>query len=67
MTTKIKDIDTSTGKEIVRTATADELAALEIANAESEAMKAETLAKQEAKAAALVKLGITADELAALL
>lgn len=67
MTIEIKDIDTATGEEIVRVATNDEITAMEIAAAEIEAMKLAETAKQAAKTAVLDKLGLTAEELAAVL
>ncbi len=56
---------------IDREATADEAAAIEAAQIEAQAAaaqaEADRLAKEQARAAALAKLGLTADEAAALL
>jgi ribosomal protein L9 len=52
--------------DLVRNATADEAAALEAQRAEAEAQAEAQTAKAEAKASALAKLGLTADEAAAL-
>jgi len=50
----------------VRNATADEAAQIEAAQAEAEAQAEAVEAKAAAKASALEKLGLTADEAAAL-
>jgi hypothetical protein len=52
--------------DLVRNATADEAAAIEAQRAEAEAQTEAAAAKAEAKASALAKLGLTADEAAAL-
>ena len=52
--------------DLVRNATADEIAAIETAQAEAEAQAEAQTAKAEARANALAKLGLTADEAAAL-
>jgi ribosomal protein L9 len=52
--------------DLVRNATADEAAAIEAQRAEAEAQAEAQAAKAEAKASALAKLGLTADEIAAL-
>jgi len=52
--------------DLVRNATADEAAAIEAQRAEAEAQAEVQTAKAEAKASALAKLGLTADEIAAL-
>jgi len=52
--------------DLVRNATADEAAAIDAARAEAEAQTEAEAAKAEAKANALAKLGLTADEAAAL-
>ena len=52
--------------DLVRNATADEAAAIEAQRAEAEAQAEAQTAKAEAKASALAKLGLTADEIAAL-
>jgi len=64
-------IDATTGEETIRPYTAEEIAAVEALEAELEAAKAERDAEQAAKDAArqavLDKLGLSADEIAALL
>ena len=52
---------------LVRDATADETAQIELQRAEAEAQAEAEAARQVAKDAVLAKLGLTADELAALL
>ena len=52
--------------DLVRNATADEAAAINAQRAEAEAQAEAQTAKAEAKASALAKLGLTADEIAAL-
>jgi hypothetical protein len=52
--------------DLVRNATADEAAAIDAQRAEAEAQAEAAAAKAEAKANALAKLGLTADEAAAL-
>lgn len=58
--------DAATGQTIVRELTDDELAILEQSKAEAEAEAAALAEKATARAAALAKLGLTADEIAAL-
>jgi hypothetical protein len=53
--------------DLVRNATADEAAAIDAAHAEAEAIAETTAAKVAARQAVLNKLGLTADEAAALL
>ena len=53
--------------DLVRNATADEAAAIDAARAEAEARAEAQAAKQAARQAVLDKLGLTADEAAALL
>lgn len=72
-TPKVIEVDCSTGESIERDMTADEIANMEAMRAEAEARRAEeeaaATAKAEAKASALAKLaalGLTADEVAAL-
>jgi hypothetical protein len=69
MTTAI-EINCETGEVIERPLTADEIAANEAAAAQAEAdrltAEAEAATKAEAKAVVLAKLGLTADEVAAL-
>ena len=52
--------------DLVRNATADETAQIETLKAEAQAQAEAFEAKAEAKASALTKLGLTADEAAAL-
>ena len=63
----VKFVNAETGEEIEREMNAEELAqrALDFANAQS--MKSDEVAKAEAKQAILEKLGITAEEVSALL
>jgi hypothetical protein len=63
----IKFVNAETGEEIEREMNAEELAqrALDFANAQS--MKSDEVAKAQAKQAILDKLGLTAEEAAALL
>jgi hypothetical protein len=51
----------------VREATAEEAAAIDAQNATAAQAEADRLAKEQARAAVLAKLGLTADEAAALL
>ena len=53
--------------DLVRNATADEAAAIDLAQAETEAKAEAQAAKLAARQAVLDKLGLTADEAAALL
>jgi hypothetical protein len=66
-----KIIDATTGEETIRPYTAEEIAAVEALQAEMAAAKAEHDAEQAAKDAArqvvLDKLGLSADEISALL
>ena len=59
---QIKIVNCETGEEIVRDATAEEIAQIKIDADDSKAAKAEADAKETAKAALLTKLGITAEE-----
>lgn len=72
-TPKVIEVDCSTGESIERDMTAEEIANMEAMRAEAEARRAEEEAAAEAKAAAkasaeakLAKLGLTAEEIAAL-
>jgi inosine/xanthosine triphosphate pyrophosphatase family protein len=64
---QIKEIDCTTGEEIIRDATADEISQMELDAANAAAKKAEAKAKAEAKQAIADRLGLTADELKLLL
>ena len=59
---QIKVVNTETGEEIVRDATADEIAQIEITAANYLAKQAEAEAKATAKAALLEQLGITEEQ-----
>ena len=59
---QIKIVNATTGEEIVRDATAEEIAQMEIDAANDAARKAEAEAKAAAKAALLEQLGITAEQ-----
>ena len=59
---QIKIVNATTGEEIVRDATAEEIAQMEIDAVNDAARKAEALAKETAKAALLTQLGITAEQ-----
>ena len=66
---QIKIVNCETGEEIIRDATAEEIAQIELDAANSKAKKAETEAKATAKATAegkLAALGLTTDDLRAL-
>jgi hypothetical protein len=59
---QIQEVNCTTGEEIVRDATAEEIAQIELDAVNDLARKAEAEAKKIAKAALLSKLGITAEE-----
>ena len=52
--------------DVVREATADEAAVIDAQRAKAEAAAQAAVAKEATRAAALAKLGLTADEIAAL-
>ena len=64
---QIKIVDVETGEEIVRDATIEEIAQMELDAANAETLKAETEAKATARQEILDRLGLTADEAALLL
>lgn len=64
---KEKIVDVATGEITWRDYTNDEIAAIEAAQAEAEAEAEAVAAKEAARLAVLEKLGLTADEAAALL
>jgi hypothetical protein len=64
---EIKEVNTQTGEEIIREATAKEITQIKADEAESAALKADSAAKALEKTALLKRLGITADEAALLL
>jgi hypothetical protein len=61
-TPQIKIVNVQTNEEIVRDATAEEIAQMELDAANSAAAKVEAEAKAAEKQALLDRLGITADE-----
>jgi hypothetical protein len=68
-TLKAVIFDAATGEVIERSLTADEIAEREVIQAEAQARQAEAEAKEAARTSALAKLaklGLTADEVAAL-
>jgi predicted flap endonuclease-1-like 5' DNA nuclease len=66
-TPQIKEVNCTTGEEIIRDATVEEIAEMEINAANAKTRKAEALAKETAKAAILDRIGLTADELQTIL
>jgi len=62
MTIQIKEVNCTTGEEIVRDATAEEIAQMELDAADAAARKAEAEAKAQAKAQLLAQLGITEEQ-----
>ncbi len=64
---QIKIVNCETGEEIVRDANADEIAQMKLDAANEETRKAQVEANAQAKAALLVRLGLTADELQTIL
>jgi hypothetical protein len=61
-TPQIKEVDCTTGEEIVRNATVQEIAQMEIDAVNAATAKADAEAKATAKAALLSKLGITEEQ-----
>ena len=59
---QVKIFNAETGEEIIRDANEQELAQMEIDNANAATRKAEAEAKAQAKAALLAQLGITAEQ-----
>ena len=64
---QIKIVDIETGEEIVRDATAEEIAQMKLDVDNAKARKAEAEARETAKAAILDRIGLTADELQTIL
>ena len=64
---QIQEVNCTTGEEIVRDATAEEIAQIELDAVNDVARKAEAEAKAIAKAAILDRIGLTADELKTIL
>ena len=62
MTIKIKEVNCTTGEEIVRDATAEEIAQIELDAVNDLARKAEAEAKAAQRQALLNRLGITEEE-----
>jgi len=59
---KVKEVNAETGEEIIRDATAQEIALYEAEQAFEASKLAEAQAKESARQALLTKLGITAEE-----
>jgi len=59
---QVKIVDVETGEEIVRDATAEEIAQMELDAANAAARKAKAEAKAQAKAQLLAQLGITEEQ-----
>lgn len=64
---QIKIVDVTTGEEIVRNATAEEIAQMKIDAENATAKKAEAEAKEAQRQAIADRLGLTAEELKVLL
>ena len=64
---QVKIVNCETGEEIVRDATATEIAQMELDADNATARKAEAEAKATARAAILDRIGLTADELKTIL
>jgi hypothetical protein len=67
MKPQIKELDLSTGEEIVRDATADEIKQIKKDVDESAKIKADKEAREIEREAILARLGLTADELQTIL
>ena len=59
---QVKIVNVETGEEIVRDATAEEIAQMELDAANAAEIKAEAEAKETQREAILDRLGLTADE-----
>ena len=64
---QIKEFNCETGEEIVRDATAEEIAQMAIDATASQARKAQAEAKEAQRQAILDRIGLTADELQTIL
>ena len=64
---QVKIVNCETGEEIVRDATTEEIAQMELDAAKAAAEKTEAQAKEAAKATILDRIGLTADELKTIL
>ncbi len=62
MTIQIKEVNCTTGEEIVRDATTEEIAQIEADQAKNAARQAEATAKAAQRQALLNRLGITEEE-----
>jgi hypothetical protein len=60
--TQVKEFNCETGEEIVRDATAEEIAQMEIDRANAKTAKIEAEAKEAQRQAILDRIGLTADE-----
>jgi hypothetical protein len=67
MTIQIKEVNCTTGEEIIRDANTEEIAQMQLDAANYAAKEAEATAKATAKAALLTRLGITEEEASILL
>jgi hypothetical protein len=61
-TPQVKIVNCTTGEEIVRDATAEEITQMELDSTNAAARKAEAEAKEASRQAILDRLGLTADE-----
>jgi hypothetical protein len=64
---QVKIVDLASGEEIIRDATAQEIAQIELDNTKLDAKKAEIEAKNAQRQAILDRIGLTADELQTIL
>ena len=64
---QVKIVNATTGEEIVRDATVEEIAQMELDLANAATLKAEAEEKEAAKAAILDRIGLTVDELQTIL
>ena len=64
---QVKIVNCETGEEIIRDATVEEIAEIEIDAVSATAKKVEAEAKEAAKSAILDRIGLTADELKTIL
>jgi len=64
---QVKIVDCTTGEEVIRDATADEIAQMETIAIEAAAKKQSDQAKEIQRQAILDRLGLTADELQTIL
>jgi hypothetical protein len=62
MTVQIKEVNCTTGEEIVRDATTEEIAQMQLDAANAAAVQAEAEAKAAERQAILDRLGLTAEE-----